>query len=116
MIMGKEVEVKSLETKVMQALTEVIDPETGLSIMRMDLIHGTEVTTEGAVSLVFRPSSPICPMAYSLANSIKEKVEAVKGVASVKIRVENFERAAHLESLLRTTVRTTGSNIRRKVD
>ncbi len=32
-------ELKSLETEVMRALTEVIDPETGLNIMRMDLIH-----------------------------------------------------------------------------
>jgi metal-sulfur cluster biosynthetic enzyme len=112
MIRRKEVEVKSLETEVMRALTEVIDPETGLNIMRMDLIHNIQATPEGSVTLVFRPSSPICPMAYSLANSIKEKVEAVKGVASVKIRVENFERAAHLESLLQTA----GSSIRRKVD
>jgi metal-sulfur cluster biosynthetic enzyme len=106
------VEVKSLETEVMQALTEVIDPETGLSIMRMDLIHGTEVTTDGSVSLVFRPSSPICPMAYSLGNSIKKRLETLKGITSVNIRVENFERAAHLESLLQST----GSSIRRKVD
>ena len=44
-------ELKSLETEVMRALTEVIDPETGLDIIRMDLIHGTEVTTQGSVSL-----------------------------------------------------------------
>ena len=83
----------------MQALTEVIDPETGLNIIRMDLIHDTAVSADGSVSLVFRPSSPICPMAYSLANSIKKRLETVKGVSSVQIRVENF-RTAHLESLL----------------
>lgn len=105
-------ELKSLETDVMRALTEVIDPETGLNIIRMDLIHGTKVTTDGSVSLVFRPSSPICPMAYSLANSIKRKLERVTGISSVNIRVENFERAAHLESLLQST----GSSIRRKVN
>jgi metal-sulfur cluster biosynthetic enzyme len=78
----------------------------------MDLIHGTEVTTDGSVSLVFRPSSPICPMAYSLANSIKRRLETVTGITSVNIRIENFEKAAHLESLLQST----RSSTRRKVD
>jgi metal-sulfur cluster biosynthetic enzyme len=97
------VQAESLEKQVTYALAEIMDPETGLSITRMDLIHDTAVMADGSVSLVFRPSSPICPMAYSLANSIKQKLEAVKGVSSVKIRVENFERAAHLESLLQST-------------
>jgi metal-sulfur cluster biosynthetic enzyme len=96
-------QAESLERQVTCALSEIIDPETGLSVTRMDLIYDTEVRADGSVSLVFRPSSPICPMAYSLANSIKQKLEAVKGVSSVKIRVENFERAAHLESLLQST-------------
>ena len=72
-------ELKGFETEVMRALTEVIDPETGLNIMRMDLIHDLEVATDGSVSLVFRPSSPICPMAYTLANSIKKRLETLKG-------------------------------------
>jgi metal-sulfur cluster biosynthetic enzyme len=108
----RTVELKSLETEVMRSLAEVVDPETGLSIVRMDLIHGIAVTADGSVSLVFRPSSPICPMAYSLANSIKKKLETLTGITSVNIRVENFERAAHLESLLQST----GTSIRRKVD
>jgi metal-sulfur cluster biosynthetic enzyme len=88
---------------VEEALAGVIDPETGLSIMRMDLIHNIEVRADGSVSLVFHPSSPVCPIAYSLANFIKKTVENIKGVSSVKISVDNFERAAHLESLLKAS-------------
>jgi metal-sulfur cluster biosynthetic enzyme len=105
------VEAESIETRVRNSLTEVIDPETGLSIMRMELIHDIEVTTDASVRLVFRPSSPVCPMAYSLANSIKKKVEAVRGVASVEIRVENFERAAHLESVLKSLEKNTQGKV-----
>ncbi|MGB6068221.1 MAG: iron-sulfur cluster assembly protein [Desulfomonilaceae bacterium] len=89
-----------IEEEVRQALGQVIDPETGLSIMRMELIHNIEANPDGSVSLIFRPSSPVCPLAYSLANSVKKKVEAIKHVKSVKITVENFERAEHLEGLL----------------
>ena len=106
------VEAERVETRVKQALAEIIDPETSLSIIRMDLIHDLAVATDGSVSLIFRPSSPICPMAYSLANSIKKRLETVKGITSINIRVENFERAAHLESLLQST----GTSDQRKVD
>ncbi len=104
--------MKDVETEVRRALAEVMDPETGLSIMRMDLIHDMEVATDGSVSLVFRPSSPVCPMAYALANSIKKRLEIIDKVASVRIRVENFERAAHLESVLRSSE----AAVQRKVD
>jgi metal-sulfur cluster biosynthetic enzyme len=90
-----------LESTVRKALGEIVDPETGLSIMRMDLIHDLEVTADGLVSLVFRPSSPVCPMAYALANGIKQRLQTVDRVRSIAIKVENFERAAHLESLLK---------------
>jgi len=88
------------ETGLKQALSEVLDPETGLDVMRMDIIHNLRVEDGGQVSLVFRPSSPVCPMAYTLANSIKKRIEQVKDVSSVNIRVENFQGAEHLEGLL----------------
>jgi metal-sulfur cluster biosynthetic enzyme len=86
--------------EVEQTLADVIDPETGLSVMRMDLIHELNVDDAGRVSLLFRPSSPECPMAYTLANSIKRKIQDLDWVASVSIKVENFVRSEHLEHLL----------------
>jgi metal-sulfur cluster biosynthetic enzyme len=71
--------------------------------MRMDLIHDLSVSPDGSVSLVFRPSSPVCPMAYALGNSIKKKIESIENVNEINIRVENFERAEHLESLLKAS-------------
>ncbi|MFC1837025.1 iron-sulfur cluster assembly protein [Thermodesulfobacteriota bacterium] len=92
--------VGTIRNCVEKALSEVVDPETGLDIFRMDIIHELEIEEEGEISLVFRPSSPVCPMAYTLANSIKKKLESLDQVSSVFIRVRNFNRAEHLESLL----------------
>jgi metal-sulfur cluster biosynthetic enzyme len=92
--------VEGRKKEIEQALYDVIDPETGLSIMRMDLIHELQVSDKGLVSLVFRPSSPVCPMAYALANSIKCKIQELDWVNSVSIKVENFIRSEHLEGLL----------------
>ena len=91
---------QAIEEQIRDALSEVMDPETGLSVMRMDIIHNLEVKNEGEVSLTFRPSSPVCPMAYALANSIKKKVEMLDGVRSVRIAVENYQRARHLETIV----------------
>lgn len=96
---------EELTDQVKQVLGNIVDPETGLSIMRMDLIHQLRVSADGVVSLVFRPSSPVCPMAYSLANTIKKNLEATEGVSSVRIAVQNFHRADHLESLLNLSAR-----------
>ena len=92
--------VAHMEDQIKRALSDVIDPETGLNIMRMDLIHDLKVTEDGEVSLVFRPSSPVCPMAYSLANSIKKKIESLNDIRSIRIAVENFQNADHLERLV----------------
>lgn len=86
--------------KVKEALAQVIDPETGLNIMRMDLIHDLSVDEHGDVSLTFRPSSPVCPMAYALANEIKKTLTNIESVREVSIAVENFHDAERLEQLL----------------
>jgi metal-sulfur cluster biosynthetic enzyme len=93
-------EIEAVRYQVHRALSEVVDPETGLDITRMDIIHDVSIGEAGEVSLVFRPSSPVCPMAYALANAIKKKLEGIADISSVRIRVQNFQRAEHLESLL----------------
>lgn len=90
----------SLTDQVKEALTRVIDPETGLSVDRMDLIHDLAVDPQGKVSCVFRPSSPVCPAAYSIANNIKKRVQSVDGVKSFFLKVENYKKAEHLESVI----------------
>jgi len=46
-------------------LTTVIDPETGVDVMRMKLVQDLVVTEDGKVSYKFRPSSPLCPIRCS---------------------------------------------------
>lgn len=93
-------DTEEILVRVRDALSKIIDPETRLDIGRMDLVHDISANSDGSVSLVFRPSSPICPMAYSLANNIKKEVLAIDGVTSIRIKVENFNKANHLETLI----------------
>lgn len=93
--------VDTMET-VRQVLGQIIDPETGLNIMRMDLIQDLTVDDAGRLTLTFRPSSPVCPMAYSLGNEIKKKLGGLQDITSINIRVENFRDADRLEKLLQS--------------
>ena len=77
--MGSEI-----EAKVMEALKYVIDPETGMSMVDMQLISKVQ-ETDGFVDVEFIPSSPMCPIAFYLAEEIKKAVLSVEGVKKAKI-------------------------------
>ena len=42
-------------------MSKVIDPETGIDVVRMRLVEDLEVDEAGRVRYRFRPSSPFCP-------------------------------------------------------
>ncbi len=77
--MGKEI-----EGKVMEVLKTVMDPETGMSMVDMQLINKVE-ETDGLVAIEFRPSSPMCPIAFYLAEQIKKAAMGVEGVKKVRV-------------------------------
>lgn len=78
--MGKEI-----ENKIMEALKGVMDPETGMSMVEMQLIHKVE-EKEGQVNIEFAPSSPMCPIAFYLAMEIKRAALKVEGVKKVNVK------------------------------
>ncbi len=89
-----------LKEKIENALRQVIDPETSMDVMRMQLVKNLNVNEDGSVSLTFIPSSPYCPLGFQLAISIHEAVKKVDGVTKVKLEVENFVRAEELKKIL----------------
>jgi metal-sulfur cluster biosynthetic enzyme len=91
-----------IEQAVKEQLQQVIDPETGVDVMRMRLIEDLDVDGEtGRVSYRFRPSSPLCPLAVHLALSIRDAVGSVPGVTDQAIEVVGYVRAEDLNALLR---------------
>jgi metal-sulfur cluster biosynthetic enzyme len=85
----------------MDRLRTVIDPETGADVIRMRLIQELKVDAEGVAHYTFRPSSPLCPLAVTLALQIKQAVASVPGVANQEIAVEGYIDAEGLSELLR---------------
>ena len=96
-----EVQSLALKSRVTEALSRVIDPETGVDVMRMRLIEDLVVDARsGFVSYKFRPSSPLCPLAVSLVLSIRQAVAQVPDIAEQQIEVVGYVGAEELNALL----------------
>ncbi len=91
---------EKLKNLIIARLRLVIDPETHADVIRMRLIEDLEVTGSGQVQYIFRPSSPVCPIAVSLAQSIKQAVAQVPGVVSQNITVAGYVGAEQLTMLI----------------
>jgi metal-sulfur cluster biosynthetic enzyme len=90
----------SLKDAILERLKSVIDPETGADVIRMRLIENLTVTPEGEVRYTFRPSSPVCPIAVTLALDIKRAVAEVPGVTRQEITVKDYVNAEELTEYL----------------
>ena len=90
----------ALREAILTRLSTVIDPETGVDVVRMRLIEELEVGEGGAARYKFRPSSPLCPLAVSLALSIREAVAEVEGVTGQEIEVVGYVGAEELNRML----------------
>jgi metal-sulfur cluster biosynthetic enzyme len=91
---------EQLRAAVLQQLVQVIDPETGVDIIRMRLIEDLAADETGRVSYTYRPSSPLCPIAVPLAIEIRRAVREVPGVTGQTVRVAGYVRAEELTALL----------------
>src|ERR1700726_5339038 len=70
------------EGQVMDALSNVIDPELGLDFVELGLIYGVEVA-EGNVRVTFTLTTPGCPIGPQVHEQIEEFVGEVDGVRNV---------------------------------
>jgi metal-sulfur cluster biosynthetic enzyme len=74
------------EEDVMDALSNVIDPELGLDFVELGLIYGVEVS-EGNVQVTFTLTTPGCPIGPQVNEQIEEFVGELEGVSSVSCQM-----------------------------
>ena len=86
--------------EIEERLRQVIDPETGMDVIRMKLVRDVKVGQKGDVELTFRPSSVLCPLGFQLGINIKEAVLQVQGVKSVQVHVDGYIHAEQLKKIL----------------
>jgi len=95
---------QTLESAVKEKLSEVIDPETGVDVVKMRLIQDIHLDDAGKIDYVFRPSSPLCPIAVPLALAIIDAIKEVPGISGQAITVKDYVQADQLNEILKTIV------------
>jgi metal-sulfur cluster biosynthetic enzyme len=68
---------------VMDALSNVIDPELGLDFVELGLVYGVEIDG-GRVRVTYTLTTPGCPIGPQVAEQIEEFVGEVDGVQRVE--------------------------------
>ena len=75
--------MKGLEAKVREEVGKVVDPETGMTFAKMEMITIVQEEMPGVIKVEFNPTSPFCPIVFKLANDIKTAAKKVPGVTKV---------------------------------
>jgi len=89
---------------VQDRLALVLDPETGIDVLRMGLVRDMQIDAQGKITYIFRPSSPICPIAVPLALSIIQAIAEVPGITGQDITVIDYIQAEELTKTLRSVL------------
>ena len=93
---------RTLREQVLLKLATVVDPETGVDVLRMRLVEDLQVDEEtGVLSYKFHPSSPLCPLAVTLTLTIRDALAEIDGVKRQDIDVVGYVGADELNALLR---------------
>lgn len=108
------VDCQELLESVADKLSTVIDPETGIDVVRMRLVQDIQIDENGKISYIFRPSSPLCPIAVPLALEIMRAMREVPGITGQEISVVDYQQADLLNEMLKSVVEETYSRVRPK--
>ena len=80
-------ELKEIETRAIEALHEIYDPEIPVDIYDLGLIYELEVMENGNARVKMTLTSPACPVAESLPMQVHEKLIGVDGINEVDLQL-----------------------------
>ena len=77
-------ETPTLESRVLDSLRTVFDPEIPVNIVELGLIYDIRVDEAKHVEIDMTLTAPNCPVAGTLPGEVERAAQSVEGVASVK--------------------------------
>ena len=79
--------MNELKEKVISEIKKIYDPEIPVNIYELGLIYNIEIDEKNKVNIDMTLTSPNCPVAESLPNSVKDNVLKVDGVTDVDLKL-----------------------------
>jgi FeS assembly SUF system protein len=83
----KEISKKDVEELIIATLKTIYDPEIPVDIYEMGLIYEIKIDDDFNVVIDMTLTSPSCPVAESLPEEVRSKVEAMWSVKSAKVEL-----------------------------
>lgn len=75
-----------MKQKIKEVLKEIPDPELGISLWDLGLIYDIKIKVKH-VKVVMTLTTMGCPLFSLMAESIKQKLEALEGVEEVEVEL-----------------------------
>jgi FeS assembly SUF system protein len=79
--------VNALGDQVIEALRTVYDPEIPVNIFELGLVYKVDIDDDQRVHIEMTLTSPACPVAGTLPDEVKDRVEAIEGVQGATVDV-----------------------------
>ena len=79
--------MSDLKEKVILEIKKIYDPEIPVNIYELGLIYNIDIDKKNKVNIDMTLTSPNCPVAESLPNSVKDSVLKVDGVSDVDLKL-----------------------------
>ncbi|MFO8086639.1 MAG: DUF59 domain-containing protein [Bacteroidales bacterium] len=76
-----------LETKVLEVLKNIFDPEIPVNIYDLGLIYEINVDENSIAHIRMTLTAPNCPIADSLLAEIEAKVRAIEGIKRAEVEL-----------------------------
>ena len=77
----------NLKETIISEIKKIYDPEIPVNIYELGLIYKIEITNNDKVLIEMTLTTPNCPVAESLPNSVKENILKVDGVKDVDLKL-----------------------------
>ena len=79
--------MNDLKNKVISEIKKIYDPEIPVNIYELGLIYKIEIDDENKVTIEMTLTSPNCPVAESLPNSVKDNILKINEINDVNLKL-----------------------------
>lgn len=75
------------ETRIIEVLKTIFDPEIPVNIYDLGLIYNIEVDDDHTAHITMTLTAPNCPLAEQLVEEVKNKVAGLQGIKNVDLKL-----------------------------
>ena len=81
------IEGRASSEEILDALSQVYDPEIGIDIVNLGLVYETELAEDGMLTVDMTLTSPYCPMGNIIQSQAHAVVASLPGVKDVQVNL-----------------------------